>query len=90
MMQARSSMVSMDSLISLARSLFVVLWAEMVSRTTGPLALRFLLEPLMACTFAIRLSRWMQQARNAEPIGGSGAPPISSDVKCLEQSAERY
>ena len=36
------------------RALLAVIWAEMISRTTGPLALRFLLQPLMASAFAVR------------------------------------
>lgn len=36
------------------RALFAVIWAEMISRTTGPLALRFLLQPLMASALAVR------------------------------------
>lgn len=36
------------------RALFTVIWAEMISRTTGPLALRFLLQPLMASALAVR------------------------------------
>ncbi|HJT42067.1 MAG TPA: hypothetical protein VJ750_01065 [Rhizomicrobium sp.] len=40
--------------LSVVRALFAVFWAEMISRTTGPLALRFLLQPLMASALAIR------------------------------------
>ena len=40
--------------LPVVRALFAVFWAEMISRTTGPLALRFLLQPLMASAFAIR------------------------------------
>lgn len=45
--------VVVESFVCFVRALFAVLWAEMISRTTGPLVLRFLLEPLMACAFAI-------------------------------------
>jgi hypothetical protein len=66
----RLMIVLIDSVLLVVRTLFAVLWAEMVSRTIGPLALRFLLPPLMAFALAVcevvrvsRLSRWMHQAR---------------------------
>ena len=40
--------------LSVVRALFAVFWAEMISRTAGPLALRFLLQPLMASVLAVR------------------------------------
>lgn len=43
----------MDSFLLVMRALFAVFWAEVISRTTGPLVLRFLLEPLMASALAI-------------------------------------
>lgn len=42
-----------DSFLLIVRALFAVFWAELISRTAGPLALRFLLEPLMASALAI-------------------------------------
>ena len=42
-----------EAVFSFVRALFAVLWAETVSRTTGPLALRFILQPLVASVFAI-------------------------------------
>jgi len=49
----RPIVVLIDSLLPVVRGLFAVIWAEMVSRTAGPLPPRFLLEPLMASAFAI-------------------------------------
>ena len=40
--------------LPVVRALFAVLWAEVISRTIGPIALRFLLQPLMASALAIR------------------------------------
>jgi hypothetical protein len=49
----RLTIVLIDSFLLVARALFAVFWAETVSRTAGPLALRCLLQPLMASAFAI-------------------------------------
>ena len=43
----------MDSVFPVVRALFAIIWAEMVSRTTGPFPLRFLLQPLLASALAI-------------------------------------
>lgn len=44
----------MEWCLLVVRALFAVFWAEMISRTTGPFALRFLLQPLIALALAIR------------------------------------
>ncbi|HKU54689.1 MAG TPA: hypothetical protein VJP60_04960 [Rhizomicrobium sp.] len=46
--------IMMEWCLPFVRALFAVIWAEMISRTTGPLALRFLLQPLMASALAVR------------------------------------
>ena len=44
----------MEWCLPVIRAMFAVIWSEMISRTTGPLALRFLLQPLMASALAVR------------------------------------
>jgi hypothetical protein len=39
--------------VPVMRALFAVLWAELICRTADPIALRLLLQPLMASAFAI-------------------------------------
>jgi len=49
----RLTIVLFDSFLLVVRALFAVVWAEMISRTAGPLTLRFLLQPLMVSAFAL-------------------------------------
>jgi hypothetical protein len=65
----RLVVVMMDSCLPVIRALFAVFWAEVVSRTTGPLALRFLLEPFMAAALAI--CDGMRNARSKRFLPGA-------------------
>ena len=70
----RLFVVTIDSFLCVVRALFAVIWAETVSRTAGPLALKALIQPLMV--FALAVCHSIGIARS------SRKPLLSGAIKC--------